>query len=176
MKKYLVKNARTERDSCIVCMNKAIQKLLEDPAQRLTPESIEKTMELLQQSNRASEARVIRFKDRRGRISAGGARPHVLDESVAAAILDMVGSDVGWSVFGMSLLDGFHSVTVTVDTHDPSTPRIYWSDQWQSKRGWKEYSRSALDKEVTKLIQGWWDGQAVGNKHNPIVRLWRLRQ
>ena len=76
----------------------------------------------------------------------------------------------------MSLMDGYHSVLLTVDNHDRAKPRMYWSDQWQSKGGWKEYTRSSLDAEVVKLIQGWWDGQAEGKKHNTIVRLWRLRQ
>jgi hypothetical protein len=88
----------------------------------------------------------------------------------------MVGGDVGWSVFGMSLMDGLHSVMLTVDTHDPSNPRIYWSDQWKSKGGWKEYTRDGLDREITKLIQGWWDKQPEGGKHNLVVRVWRLRQ
>lgn len=176
MKAYLVENAKTERDSCIVCMNKGIRKLLEDPKQKLTPESVEATMELLRRSGRASEAREIGFNDVRGRLTRGGGRPHSLRESVSGAVLEMVGGDVGWSVFGMSLMDGLHSVMLTVDTHDPSNPKIYWSDQWKSKGGWKPYTRDALDLEITKLIKGWWDKQPVGKKHTLIVRLWRLRQ
>jgi hypothetical protein len=176
MKAYLVENAKTERDSCIVCMNKGIRKLLEDPNQKLTPESVDATMELLRQSGRASEAREIGFNDVRGRLTRAAGKPHSLRESVSGAVLEMVGGDVGWSVFGMSLMDGLHSVMLTVDTHDPSNPRIYWSDQWKSKGGWKEYTRDGLDREITKLIQGWWDKQPEGGKHNLVVRVWRLRQ
>lgn len=176
MKAYLVKNAKTERDSCIVCMNKGIRKLLEDPKQKLTPESVDATMELLRKSGRASEARSIGFADARGRVTRGGERPHRLLESIGKALLEMVGRDVGWSVFGMSVFSGYHSVLLTVDTNDPSSPRIYWSDQWKSKGGWKEYSEEALDREVTQLIQGWWDEQPEGKKHTLVVRLWRLRR
>jgi len=63
-----------------------------------------------------------------------------------------------------------------VDTNNPLLPKIYWSDQWKSKKGWKGYSQTDLDKEIVKLIQGWWDDQEVGKKHNTVVRLWRLRQ
>ncbi len=162
MKSYLVENAKTEHDSCMVCMNKGISKLLEDPKQKLTPKSVDATMELLRRGGHASEPRVIGFKDKRGRVTRGGARPYVLTESVGGALIEMVGGDVGWSVLGMSLLEGFHSVTLTVDTNHPANPKIYWSDQWKSKGGWKEYSKADLDTEVTKLIQGFWDKQAEG--------------
>ena len=75
----------------------------------------------------------------------------------------------------MSLLDGYHSVTLTLDANDPTAPRIYWSDQWKSKGGWTEYTRATLDGEVTHLIQAWWDEQAVGKKFPPVIRLWRMR-
>lgn len=176
MKEYLVKNAKTERDSCIICMNKAIRLVLDDPNQQLTPESVDATMELLQASGRAGDMREIGFNDARGRLTRGGGRPHQLRESVSGALFEMVGKDVGWSVFGLSLMDADHSVTLTVDTNDPSNPKIYWSDQWKSKKGWKEYTREGLDQEITRLIQGWWDKQAEGKKHTLVVRLWRLRQ
>lgn len=176
MKAYLVQNAKTEKDSCIVCMNKSIRKVLEDPGQPLTPESVEKTMELMQKSGRASEVRVITFNNARGKVTSGAARPAKLTESVYDAVLEMVGGDAGWSVFGMSLMDGLHSVLLTVDNQDRGRPKVYWSDQWKSKGGWKEYSRPGLDAEIVRLIQAWWDEQAVGKKHTTVVRLWRLRQ
>jgi hypothetical protein len=176
MRAYLVENAKTEQDSCIICMNKGIRKLLEDPNQKLTPGSVEATMEMLRESGRASEARQIGFLDARGRVTRGGGRPNTLRDSGAKVLLEMVGRDVGWSVFGMSLLDGYHSVMLTVDTNDPSSPKIYWSDQWKSKGGWKEYSQTDLDQEITSLIQEWWDDQPVGKKHTTVVRLWRLRR
>jgi hypothetical protein len=75
----------------------------------------------------------------------------------------------------MSIDDGNHSVTLTLDANDPRAPRMYWSDQWESKGGWKEYTRSELDAEVTRLVQGWWDKQKEGRKFKPVVRVWRVR-
>ncbi len=176
MRKYFIRNAKTEKDSCIVCLNKGMKLLLRDPKQPTTPKSIEKTMEKVRASGRSSEATEIWFEGKNGRITTGAAFPAKLHESVAQTLWSMAGGDPGWSVFTMSLMDGFHSVTITLDNNDPASPKMYWSDQWKSKKGWKQYTREGLDAEVTKLIQGWWRNQAEGSKHNTVVRLWRLRQ
>ncbi len=73
-------------------------------------------------------------------------------------------------------MDGFHSVTLTLDNNDPAKPRIYWSDQWPTKGGWKEYNRATLDAEITRLTQGWWNDQPEQRKHNTRTTLWRLNQ
>lgn len=97
------------------------------PKQKVGSE-VEKTMARLQESGHAGDARYIEFQDRKGRITKGTLYPDKLNESVWAAIMQMTGGDVGWSVFGMSLMDGNHSVTLTLDTNDPLTPHLYWSD------------------------------------------------
>jgi hypothetical protein len=175
MRRYFVDNARSERDSCIVALNKAMRRVTGQPKLPTTPESIEATMKRIIASGMSTEAREIRFQTRSGILTRGGARPERIDESVWDTVLAMSGGDPGWSVFTMSLLDGYHSVTLTLDASDPAQPRLYWSDQWQSKGGWKEYTRSTLDAEVTRLVKQWWDGQAIGRKHDPVVRLWRMR-
>ncbi len=38
----------------------------------------------------------------------------------------------GWYFFGLSLHRAYHSVTLVVDKMDPSNPRIYWVDQFES--------------------------------------------
>jgi len=74
----------------------------------------------------------------------------------------------------MSLMDGYHSVTLTLDNSDPLALHIYWSDQWSTKGGWKEYNKEALDAEITHLTQAWW--RPYDEKHKPNTRttLWRL--
>src|SRR5690606_34410068 len=94
--------------------------------------------------------------------------------SIWDTVIALSGGDPGWSVFTMSLLDGNHSVTLTLDANDPRAPRIYWSDQWQSQGGFKEYTRAALDTEVTHRVQKWWDEQAKGKKYTTVVRIWRI--
>jgi hypothetical protein len=174
-RRYFVENAKTERDSCIVALNKGLHLVTGQPALPTTPKSIEASMKKVIASGMSTEAREIRFRTRSGNISRGGARPEVLEDSVWDAVLAMSGGDPGWSVFTMSLLDGDHSVTLTLDASDPATPKLFWSDQWKSKGGWKPYTRSTLDAEVTRLIKAWWDEQAVGKKFDPVVRLWRVR-
>ena len=132
-------------------------------------------MAKIAEAGHSGEAREIWFQGRNGKITRGGSRPVKLNESVWDAVVAMSGGDPGWSVFTLSLLDGYHSVTLTLDANDPGRPRIYWSDQWRSKGGWKEYTRSSLDAEIVKLVQGWWDKQAEGKKHTTVARLWRMR-
>jgi hypothetical protein len=175
MRDYFVNNAKTEKDSCIVALNKAMHIATSKPDLPTTPETIEKTMAKIAASGHSSEAREVWFEAKGGKISRGGARPEKLHESIWDTVISLTGGDPGWSVFTMSLLDGYHSVTLTLDANDPAKPRISWSDQWKSKGGWKEYDRAGLDAEVTRLVQSWWDEQAVGKKFPPVVRLWRMR-
>lgn len=175
MRDYFRQNARTEKDSCIVCLNKGMKLVTGKEALPTTPKSIEATMAKIAEAGHSGEAREIWFQGRNGKITRGGSRPVKLNESVWDAVVAMSGGDPGWSVFTLSLLDGYHSVTLTLDANDPGRPRIYWSDQWRSKGGWKEYKRSSLDAEIVKLVQGWWDKQAEGKKHTTVVRLWRMR-
>lgn len=172
---YFVQNARTEQDSCIVALNKGLRLVTGQSALPTTPKSIEATMAKVTAAGYAGEPREIWFRAAGDRITRGGARPEKLAESVWEAVLAMSAGDAGWSVFTMSLLDGYHSITLTLDASDPAKPHIYWSDQWQSKGGWKEYTRDALDDEVVKLVRGWWDKQEEGKKHTTVVRLWRMR-
>ena len=133
-------------------------------------------MAKLQASGHAGAARVIEFEDTKGRITRGTLYPNKLHESVWDAVIEMAGGDVGWSVFGMSLMDGYHSVTLTLDNDDPSTPHLYWSDQWSTKGGWKEYNKAGLDAEITRLTQAWWNLHDEKHKPNTRTTLWRLNQ
>ncbi len=56
-----------------------------------------------------------------------------------------------------------------------SQPGDPWSDQWSSKGGWKEYDRSGLDSEITRLTQAWWKEKPENLKPNTKTTLWRLR-
>jgi hypothetical protein len=190
MKEYFIQNAQKPakprenpppappggwQDSCIVALNKGMKTVTSKPDLPTTPETIEKTMEKIAASGHSSVAREVWFEDKRGNRSRGGARPEKLETSIWDTVMSLAGDDPGWSVFTMSMDDGNHSVTLTLDANDPRAPRMYWSDQWASKGGWKEYTRSELDAEVTSLVQGWWEKQSVGKKFKPVVRVWRVR-
>lgn len=163
------------QDSCIVALNHGMRLATGESTLPTTPKTIEKSMEKVEGAGFAGSAREVWFQQKSGKISRGGARPERLDKSVWDALIDLSGGDPGWSVFTMSVLDGNHSVTLTLDNNDPKAPKVFWSDQWASKGGWKQYTRATLDAELTKLVQGWWDEQAEGKKFPPVIRLWRMR-
>lgn len=176
MRKFFIDNATSASPlNCIACMNKGLRSVLQDTGQKLGSE-VQTTMGELQKSGRAGSARVIEFNDSRGRMTRGVRRPNVLRENVHDVLIEMAGHDAGWSVFGLSIMDGHHSVTLTLDNNDPSAPKVFWSDQWSSRGGWQEFNRTSLDAEITRLTQMWWDGQPVGGKSKTRVTLWRLRQ
>ena len=154
MKQYFVTNAKSPRpDDCITCMNRGLRLLLDDPKQAVRGE-VQTTMQQLQLSGRAGPARIVDFIGPSGRVTNGTLRPDAPQQSVWDALLEMSSGEVGWSVFGLGIMDGFHSVTLTLDNTDPSDPKVYWSDQWGSKGGWTLYDRATLDAEITKLTQG----------------------
>ncbi len=163
------------RDSCIVALNNGMKIVTSKPALPTTPETIEQTMDKIAASGHSGVAREIWFEGKGGKITRGGARPEKLQASIWDTVMSLAGGDPGWSVFTMSMDDGNHSVTLTLDANNPSVPRMYWSDQWPEKGGSKEYTRSELDAEVTSLVQGWWDKQKEGRKYKPVVRVWRVR-
>ena len=163
------------RDECNIAVNKGLKIVTGEPALPTSHETIESSMALVVASGHSSAAREVLFEGPGGRVSRSGAlRPEKLQTSIWDTVMSLTGGDPGWSVFTMSLLDGYHSVTLTLDASDPSAPHLYWADQWPEKGGWKEYTHSELDAEVTSLVQGWWDGQPQGRKHNTVVRVWRI--
>ena len=185
MRKFFEANAKAAKPkSCIVTLNQGVKLLLSQPKQK-TAGSVDETAARLQQSGHAGAERRIDFLDARGRKTTGTLSPVRLRESVFDAVVALAGGDRGWSAFVMSLMDGYHSVTLSLDNTDPSHPRIFWSDQWSSKGGFKEYTRAALDKEIEDLTHQWWEEEAAGIgesakkthravRMNTLVRLYRL--
>jgi hypothetical protein len=174
MKAHFIANATGPSPaSCIGTLNRGIRLLLDEPAQPVASE-IQTTMAKLQTAGVAGAARVIEFDDARGNVTTGIRAPERLHESVWDALIDMSGRDPGWSVFGLSLMDGYHSITLTLDNSVPSNPKVFWSDQWSSRGGWQEFNRAGLDAEITKLTKQWWAAQAADKKSRTRTTLWRL--
>jgi len=175
MRQFFQDNATSDSPlSCIGTMNKGLQTLY---AQKISVGTeVQTTMAKLVGSGRAGTARIVEFTDAQGQETTGVRRPATLQEDVWVVLQDMAGSDTGWSVFGLSLMDGFHSVTLTLDTTDPSTPHVYWSDQWGETGGWLELNQAGLNARITELTQQWWDQQPANKKHRTRATLWRLHQ
>ena len=176
MRTFFVENANAEpgdRLDCITTMNAALRLLLGMPRHPVGS-AVHKTMNSLRRTGHATEPRIIEFIDELGQKTIGVKRPEELSESVSAVMMEMTGNDMGWSVFGLSIMDGYHSVTLTLDHNDPDNPRIYWSDQWSSHGGWYEYTPQSLDEEITDDTQRWWDDFEPARKPRTRTTLWRV--
>jgi Domain of unknown function (DUF4157) len=185
MRAFFEANARAPKPkSCIATLNEGVKLVLGEPKQK-TAGSVDETAGRLQGSGRAGPAREVGFLDARGRPTEGTLSPVRLRESVWDALIGLAGGDRGWSVFVMSLMDGYHSVTLSLDNTDPAKPRIFWSDQWSTKGGFMEYTKATLDAEIEHLTHAWWEEEAAGTgesalktgravRMNTVVRLYRL--
>jgi hypothetical protein len=178
-----------DRCSCIVMLNVALGQLLKLKTKEsrarssstrkvqmgaLTTETIEKAMAQLRRGGYANPAITINFFDRRNK-TAGTLKPERLKRSVQKAVLD--GSTVKgcWYAYGMSIMDGYHSVLLLVDKTGTGG-KIYWLDQFKSDIN--DEVTTTLDQRITTKTQDWW--QAVKDKkkvgYNTMVRIWPLRK
>lgn len=170
---FFEKNAAAsgpEHMDCITTLNAAARILFEDPMIPVGSQ-IDHTMAALRGVGLAGPARVIEFNDERGRLTKGVTAPHSLRESVWDTVIGMTNGARGWNVFGLSLMDGYHSITLNVDTTNPASPTIYWSDQWSSNAGFKAHTKETLDAEITRLTSSWWNPV---KKFKTRTTLWRL--
>lgn len=170
---FFEKNAAasgSEHMDCITTLNHAAKILFDDPMIPLGSQ-IDRTMEALRGVGLAGAPREVNFNDERGRLTRGVVAPHSLRESVWDTALAMTNGARGWSVFGLSLMDGYHSITLNVDTSDPANPKMYWSDQWSSNGGFRLHTKESLDEEVRRLTVAWWNPV---KKFKTRATLWRL--
>lgn len=113
----------------------------------------------------ASALSPIYFNNRNGNASEA---PTQMLRSAWDAILKVVGSTQGWHIFGVSVLDGYHSATVFVDNR-ADRPRVYWADQWEilpgedfghepgSASGFRLYEQSGFDEFINFRTTKWWN-------------------
>ncbi len=176
MKDYFTANAQGSKpDSCIVTMNKGLKKLYGKNLR--TGSTVQDTMGLMQKDGMVSAKRVFDFADAKGRTTTGVREPVAHKDKPSEWVKEAVKGKPGWHVFGLSLLDGYHSITITVDATYPGVPKIYWSDQWSSKGGFKEYSGGAFDDEILNLTNSWWTSFKKEKGYPPRSRttLWKLK-
>lgn len=95
----------------------------------------------------------------------------------------------GWHVFGMSVMNGYHSVTLFVK-HQAGKTRFYWADQQRvesemhepdSEMGFREYSKDQLDNYVAFYTANAWNRvhdqnlRAVKEGKKPTTKGWEAR-
>jgi hypothetical protein len=153
MRDFFIQNAMGGSPmSCISTMNEGLRRLFDNRNIPVGSE-VQTTMEALRQAGRATDRYDIEFRDSSGNATRGERPPETLSESLIARMRAMNGNAAGWSVFGLSLMDGYHSVLLSLDNTDPAQPRIYWSDQWPENQGWLALDGPGLDARVNTLTK-----------------------
>jgi hypothetical protein len=144
----------------------------------------------------------IKFKDADGKTTNGNTEPTTLASSAWDKVMDKVGSDYGWHIFAMGIMDGHHSVTLFVD-NQPEGKTLYWADQWRidpgddffqlpgAISGFREYKKAGFDKFIETMTNKWWKdvhrpdsdcGKLKGSKwdfgcrYSATLMLWQLRK
>jgi hypothetical protein len=191
-----------DRCSCIVMLNVGLGQLLGLPTKDwpargykpekmsrrprrvqmadLTTKTIERAMTQLVRAGRATGPLRIDFTDSRGR-RAGTLAPVALRSSLLDAVTSRSPDKGCWYAFGLSLMDGYHSVMLLVDRTGDS-PRVYWMDQYS--RGLGREVTTTLDDDVTTWTKSTWaavldESKKKGGKEKRFstpVRLWPLRK
>lgn len=144
----------------------------------------------------------IRFMDAAGKATNGNTEPKTLSVSAWETVMSAVGSDYGWHIFGMALMDGYHSVTLFVDNQSDGK-ELYWADQWEIEAGddfkeqagaisgFRRYEKAGFDGFIEEKTNTWWNNvhraeSKCGKAHpknwdsacryNATLMLWHLRR
>jgi hypothetical protein len=179
-----------DRCACIVMFNVGLGQLLplktkQHPARsastrrvemaEVTTKSIEKAMAQVQRRGMATGPNLINFFDRRNR-TAGTLKPERLKASVEGAVKAKATKNC-WSAFGLSIMDGYHSVILLVDA-TTTTPKLFWLDQFST--GVNDDVTGALDQRITDKTQAFWEEASTRTtkpfRSKTMVRIWQLRK
>jgi V8-like Glu-specific endopeptidase len=182
MKATFVSNASAPaKQNCITISNAGLRQLYgnrlqnADGSNKALGSTIQDTMAALQGYGLAQSAQVFEFEEASGRITKGVARPDHLHESVESWLLNQADANAmsGWYVFGLSLMDGYHSVVLALAFSGigNAATKAYWADQIYS--GWDDVT-GGVDARITRLIERWWDGLPANKKARTRVTVWPL--
>ena len=184
--------------TCIQVVRESLWKLFGDKAGLAIPKepaqnAMDPTMARLRTgAGRAAEAMEFHYLSKTGhRIrKGGGARPESLEHSIWDGLVDATRDDPGWSVFGVSIMDGYHSVIVSVDGTQLGSPKIYISDHTRhhGPDAFEEMGRAAsghegeyqstskrgLDEYILFASQVYWDENKPETKPESITRVYRI--
>lgn len=168
------KQSATPRN-CIAITNAGLQQLFGSVLRSPGGTTIQGLMGGLERTGLAQAPIVFEFNDASGRLTRGVRRPERLRASIEDWMLTEAerNGQAGWYVFGMSVMDGYHSVVLGLafsGRGNPST-RIYWGDQIYS--GWENVTGS-LDAHLIQLTQRWWDPLPQNRKARTRVTVWPL--
>jgi len=184
--------------TCIQVVRESLWKLFGDKAGLAIPKeptenAMDPTMARLRTgAGRAVAAVEFHYLSKTGHpISKGsGARPESLENSIWDWLVDATRDDPGWSVFGVSIMDGYHSVIISVDGTKLGSPKIYVSDHTSHhgpdafeemdraasghERAYQSTSKRGLDEYILYASKAFWDENEDKTKPGSITRVYRI--
>jgi len=147
--------------------------------------TIDHTGDALRRLGVASGSREVFFADNNGNHRA---EPGNLESSAWTAIMNMVGNEVGWHIFGMSIFNGYHSAAVFVNHRPDGRKLVYWADQWAigpgedfhqeegSASGFRRYEQPGFDRFIEQITHKWWCQKSTCDNAHWHARLtvWKI--
>jgi hypothetical protein len=88
-----------------------------------------------------------------------GLQPMTMERSLWNTLLARVGKERGFSVFLVSVCDGYHAALLTLDHRNTSELKVYWGDQTH-KHPWRFFANNKLEEVPGKY--GWEVMHAAG--------------
>jgi len=156
--------------SCIGILNKAVLTLYSEKLKgEKLGSTIQDTMNALGKLNVVGAPVVIEFFDAKGNITTGMEKPKNLSQSMEKLVLSSSAPLKGWYLYGLSIMDGYHSVLLAVDATSDSK-KVYWLDQIG---GFVDVTGN-LDGHIETKTVSWW--QAVldgkGKRYRTRATIW----
>jgi hypothetical protein len=109
-----------------------------------------------------------------------GLPPMALEKSLWNTLLRRVGKERGFSVFLISVCDGYHAALLTLDHRNPAAIKVYWADQTHrhplrtvvnnkladvpGKYGWEVMQANGPAKHVAGMARGLDDYMLLANQ------------
>lgn len=104
----------TDKHDCVTAVNRSLRKLLSDNSISAKANMDDQMLKLIS-IDYATEQIEIEFKDSKGKKTKGGTDPFdFLNKNLAEVLKENLSEDSGYYYFGMSIMDGFHSVMIVV--------------------------------------------------------------
>jgi RHS repeat-associated protein len=122
MKKYFADNATKhadgKADDCITCHDNAMRIITDNPTLK-TGSTASETRELMQKQGYATSAKEFGFKNEKGENANSAPQAASLTESVGsyAKVLAMDLKPGTSAVFGISIMDGYHTMTLSISNN-----------------------------------------------------------
>ncbi|SHE86162.1 RHS repeat-associated core domain-containing protein [Flavobacterium fontis] len=149
----------SDKHDCVTAVNRSIRTLMNDNKIKAKANMDDQMKEHIK-TNYAEKQITIDFKDASGKKTVGATNPYgYLNKTLSETIKDNLSdTDSGYQFFGMSIMDGYHSVMVVVNNTDPKNPSfnmfdqhgsMFGSDDETNAKSW--YSATELDD----LLMNW---------------------